>query len=362
MVSLGAKEIGIKSKTKEVVAKKQETVESKTGSVTTEKSPEDADDNNTVIIVIPQPPKPVEAVKVITIGGNEPVKQNESLYKPRAIVLKVSKPPKPVVAVSAIKIGDTKVGEIKNSQVSAYMRGELQSVDGVKKALTDAGFAILSTSTVDKKGDLTSIVFTNDALTKMADKSERGFAASLRVLIDTKNKQISVTNPLYVARAFLQDDFDQKAVMPILENIRQALPGLKDSEDRLKFTLLPKYHFMISMPYYEDMIEVGKGDDLLAKAKARNGGKDIVFVQQISKDRTLIGVNLGKRTGKFIKKVGVKNAGLLPYPILIEDGEAKILDPKYYIAVMYPMLKMSEFMKISTVPGAIQQDCENLFR
>ena len=196
----------------------------------------------------------------------------------------------------------------------------------------------------------------------MSDKSDRGFAASLRVLIDTKNKQISVTNPLYVAKAFLQDDFDQKAVTPILEDIRKALPGLKNSEDALKFTLLPKYHFMVSMPYYEDMIVIAEGDDLLAKAKARNGGKDIVFVQQISKDRTLIGVNLGKRTGKFIKKVGVKNAGLLPYPILIEDGEAKILDPKYYISVMYPMLKMSEFMKISTVPGAIQQDCENLFR
>ncbi len=361
MVSLGAKDIGSTSATKkaEVTTKKSPVSPVDTAE---KKSDDSVDTNNTVIINIPKPPKPVEAVKVITVGGNEAVKENESLYKPRAIVLKVSKPPKAVVAVSANKEDNVKVGEIKNSQVSAYMRGELQSVDGVKKALTDAGFAILSTSTVDKKGDLTSIVFTNDALTKMADKSERGFAASLRVLIDTKNKQISVTNPLYVARAFLQDDFDQKAVMPILENIRQALPGLKDSEDRLKFTLLPKYHFMISMPYYEDMIVIAKGDDLLAKAKARNGGKDIVFTQQISKDRTLIGVNLGKRTGKFIKKVGVKNAGLLPYPILIEDGEAKILDPKYYIAVMYPMLKMSEFMKISTVPGAIQQDCENLFR
>ena len=277
-------------------------------------------------------------------------------------MLKVSKPPKAVVAISAINLDEIKVGEIKNSQVSAYMRGELQSVDAVKKALTDAGFTILSAGTVDKKGALTSVVFTNDALTKMADKSNRGFAASLRVLVDTKNKQISITNPLYVERAFLQDDFDQKAVTPILESIRKAFPGLKISEDALKFTLLPKYHFMISMPYYEDMIVVAKGDDLLAKAKARNGGKDIAFVQTISKGRTLIGVNLGKRTGKFIKKVGVKNAALLPYPVLIEDGEAKILDPKYYISVMYPMLKMSEFMKISTVPGAIQLDCENLFR
>ncbi len=39
-----------------------------------------------------------------------------------------------------------------------------------------------------------------------------------------------------------------------------------------------------------------------------------------------------------------------------------MLDPKYYIAVMYPMLKMSQFMKISTVPGAITKDIGKIFR
>ncbi len=320
------------------------------------------DANNSVIIEIPEVPKPVEAVKVITVGGNAPVLQNESLYKPRAIALKVSKPPKAIMAVATEEKSDMKAGEVTSSQVSAYLRGDLQSVEAVKKALIDAGFTILSASTVDKKGQLTSIVFTNDALVQMADKPNRGFAASLRVLVDEKNKQITITNPLYIARGFLQDDFDKEAVKPILENVRKAFPGLKNSEDALKFTLLPKYHFMVAMPYYEDMIVLAKGDDLLAKAKARNGGKDLVFVQPLSKGRTLIGMKLGKRTGKFVNKVGVKNAALLPYPILIENGEAKILDPKYYISVMYPMLKMSEFMKISTVPGAIQLDCENLFR
>ena len=322
------------------------------------------EDNNSVIIEIPKVPEPVKALKVITVGGNAPVLQNESLYKPRAIALKVSKPPKAVVAVKAdgSSAAGEKVGEVTHSQVSAYLRGDLQSVDAVKKALTDAGFTILSASTVDKKGQLTSIVFTNDALVKMADKPNRGFAASLRVLVDEKNKQITIINPLYIAKGFLQDDFDKEGVKPILENLRKAFPGLKNSEDALKFTLIPKYHFMAAMPYYEDMIVLAKGDNLLAKAKARNGGKDLVFVQPLSKGRTLIGMKLGKRTGKFINKIGVKNAALLPYPILIENGEAKILDPKYYISVMYPMLKMSEFMKISTVPGAIQLDCENLFR
>jgi hypothetical protein len=330
----------------------------------TEKKAESAkDDNNSVIIEIPEVPKPVEALTVVTVGGNAPVTQNESLYKPRAIVLKVSQPPKAVVAVPKTEEQkDAKVGDVNGGEISAYLRGELQSVDDVKKALEGAGFKILSASPIDKKGKLISIAFSNDALVAMANKPGRGFAASLRVLVDEKNKQISITNPLYVASAFMQDDFDQKVVEPILGSIRKAFPGLKNSEDALKFKLLPKYHFMVSMPYYKDMITVAKGDKLLEKAKARNGGKDIVFVQPLSKESTLLGVKLGKRTSKFVKKIGVKNGALLPYPVLIEGGEAKILDPKYYIAVMYPMLKMSEFMTISTVPGAIQLDCENLFR
>ena len=197
----------------------------------------------------------------------------------------------------------------------------------------------------------------------MADKKNRGFSASMRVLIDEKNKQISVTNPLYVMKAFMQDDFDEKTALAVLEKVRKAFPNMKNSGDMLKYQLLPKYHFMTAMPYYEDMVSVAKGEStqaLLEKAKSK--GDRIVFIQPLSKDRTLIGVQLGKRTSKFVKKIGVKNGALLPYPILIEDGEAKILDPKYYISIMYPMLKMSQFMTISTVPGAIQQDCENIFR
>jgi uncharacterized protein (DUF302 family) len=327
-----------------------------------------AEDNNSVIIQIPEVPKPVKPIKVITLGGNAPIEQNEDIYRSRAVIFEGRTPPKKIAkrnggetaAKKEEKAG--KPGDVSAGRVSAYLRGELKSVAEVKKALEGAGFKVLSVSDVDKKGKLKSIVFTNDTLTKIADKQNRGFAASLRALVDEKNKQISIMNPLYVGRAFMQDDYDQKAFEPVLESLRGAFPGLKNSEDELKYLLLPKYRFMDAMPYYHDMVVVAKGEKLLEKAKARNGGKDIVFVQPISKERTLIGVKLGKRTRKFIKKIGGKNAALLPYPILIENGEAKILDPKYYIAVMYPMLKMSEFMTISTVPGAIQLDCENLFR
>jgi hypothetical protein len=116
---------------------------------------------------------------------------------------------------------------------------------------------------------------------------------------------------------------------------------------------------MDGMPHYQDMVEVGNGDNLLEKLK---NNKRVAFVLKLDKDSTLIGAKLSKRTKKFPKKIGLKNAGLLPYPILIEHGKAMILDPKYYISVMYPNLKMEEFMTIATTPEAIVKDCSRVFR
>ena len=76
----------------------------------------------------------------------------------------------------------------------------------------------------------------------------------------------------------------------------------------------------------------------------------------------MIGVKLSRSTSRFVKKIGYQNSELLPYPILIENNVAKILDPKYYIAVMYPMLSMSEFMTIASIPDSIQKDCDKVFR
>jgi len=317
---------------------------------------------NEVKVVIPKVPVVPTALKVVTIGGSEPRPRAHTALSTE-IPLKVSKPSHSTTTKqSAQSSGATNAGMTKNGRVSAYIRGAYIEADEASKKLTDAGFKILSTSTVDKKGLLSTIVFTNDALIKLSDKKKRGFMGTLRVLIDNDNKQLTISNPLYFSRAFMQDDHDEKAVIKILENINKAFGGLRSSKDFLKYTLLPKYQFMFAMPYYEDMIEVGEAGSsqkLLDKVKK---SKSFVFSQVLSKDRILVGVNLGKRTSKFIGKVGTHNALLLPYPILLENGVAMILDPKYYIAVSYPLLKMSQFMKISTVPGAIEKDCKKLFK
>ncbi len=315
-------------------------------------------------IKLPTVPTPIKAIKVITIGTT-PIKENKSYFERNRLIVKKGIPP--VVEKKVEKsIMDDKVGGIINKRVSAYMQGDLIDIASVKEKLIKAGFKILATYKIDKKGLITSIIFTNDALTKQGDKTNRGFATSLRVLVDKKNKQISITNPLYISKAFMQDDFKVDASKQAIIALRGAFSNLKDSVEVLKYHLLPKYHFMTAMPFFKDMIEIASAkttNELLERVKnAKRSKKNVLFTHKISKDRYLIGVKLHRRTTKFVKKIGYKNAGLLPYPILIEDGKAKILNPKYYIALMYPKLTMSQFMTIASIPDAIEKDCKRRFK
>ncbi|MEA1954609.1 MAG: hypothetical protein U9O24_09485 [Campylobacterota bacterium] len=326
--------------------------------ITNEKKIQKIKANGKIInIVIPKPPKVPTPVTVNTINGS-------GIDTSRSIKFSKRVPPnyvpshlrkKEVVPVNT----NTDIGKVTNGKIAAYLRGKFMDVKTAKATLKKAGFDIVAVTPVNKKGDLISIVFTDSNIEKMASKPNRGFAASLRLLVNIKDKHISITNPLYMAKAFMQKTFDEKIAKTTLVKITSTFTGLLNSKDTLKFQLLPKYQFMNGMPHYEDMTVVARGNNLLEKIK---NNKKVLFIQKLENGSTLIGVKLGKRTQKFTARIGTNNAGLLPYPLLIENGEAKILEPKYYISIMYPLLKMSEFMTIATVPGAIIKDCEKVFK
>jgi len=251
------------------------------------------------------------------------------------------------------------VGEIKRGRVSAYLQAPLMSSSDISKALEGAGFKVLSIYSVDAMA--TSIIFTNQALIKAASKPERGFAAALRITLDKKDKTTTISNPIFMLKAFLQEDYDATLAKETLKNLKSLFKDLKESKEIIKFSALEHFQFMMGMPKYEDMqvIKKASNEALLKKLRA---SKKVVFEQKLQNGSYLVAVKLSKETRGFISKIGYKNAALLPYPLLIENGEAKILDPKYYIAVMYPLLEMSQFMTIAAVPDAITKDIDRLFR
>ncbi len=322
--------------------------------------------DNTVHIKLPKVPEvpKVEAVvpKVIVVDESAPTNQQiiDGYMKERVVIFSDHVAPEMIEEKDAPdKV--IEVGDLYNGRVSAYLHAPYMDAAEVEAALTKAGFEILSTYKIDKKGKVTSVVFTNKAITEGSSKKDRGFASSLRVTVDKHNKLITISNPIYVMKAFMQGEYDAKLAEATLKSIRDNFKDLKNSEEVIKFRVLERFQFMEGMPKYNDMVIVKKGKNEILLKKAKKS-KKIVYSQTLSNGSTVLGLKLGKRTTKFVKKTGYQNAGLLPYPVLIEDGQVKMLDPKYYIAVMYPLLKMSQFMTISTVPGAINKDIDKAFR
>ena len=246
--------------------------------------------------------------------------------------------------------------------ISAYLVGEYVEVDTVKNRLSRAGFEVIAEYNSVAEG--VTIVFTNDALKAEASKEKRAHAAVLRVFVDTQEKVISITNPVYFGRAFMQDDFNEAVFEAQLTSINGVFKGLTGSIDKLEDDDIAGFHFMMGMPYYEDPDELAeaKNSELLAKLRAYNSGKNIIFELKLSDKSTLVGYDIGSETKGFIKGIGRANASVLPYCISIEDGEATALAAKYYLAISYPLLSMGEFMTISSVPGEILEELEKPFK
>ncbi|MBU1659607.1 hypothetical protein KKG72_11255 [bacterium] len=251
---------------------------------------------------------------------------------------------------------------LEGKDVSTYLLGAYVDVSSAQAKLKDAGFEIVATYSPVSDG--TTIVFTNSALKAEGAKPKRSHVSVLRLFIDEQDKKISFTNPVYFGKAFMQDEYNHTVFNAQLEKINKAFPNLKDSEDKMKFDNLAGYHFMIGMPYYSDVDKLGDGttEELLAKAKEYKKGKSLIFELKLSDNSYLVGYDLGKRTKKFVEKIGRANAAILPYAISIENGIASSMEAKYYIALSYPLLTMTEFTTIASIPGAIAKDLEKPFK
>ncbi len=242
--------------------------------------------------------------------------------------------------------------------VATYKIASYASVDEAKSKLAANGFDVVGTYKSDAG---TTLLFTNAQMKAMANKPSRGLAAVGRLLVDDERKQISIANPVYFGKAFMQKEYSHATASAALGSLEKAFGPLKDSADKWEFDGLASYHFMVGMPYYEDMSIVGEGStaDLVAKAHKAKGTTGVV---KLGDDRYVAFVEMDRRTNGFVKKIGTQNGQVLPWAVLIEGGQAKALSAKYFIAISYPALTMTEFMTIATVPGAIENDLKKIFK
>lgn len=310
---------------------------------------------------VPEVPKPVK-VKLIENGEKSTKETIQEVFpKKQEIHFSQHVAKHPFKYEKVIVNEGSGAGSVKKGEVAAYIHSPFMKLEDLKATLQKAGFTILSTIKLNKKGSVTSVVFTDKSLEKSASKTSRGFAGALRAVVDKEDNMLSISNPIYILKAFMQDDYDSKVAEAALKKIQNNFKDLKESNEVVKFSLLDRFQFMKNMPHYQDMQTVATDVNMVLLKKAL-ASKKVVYKQHLHNGSTVIGIKLDDKTRKFIKTTGYHNSELLPYPVLIEEGKAKILDPKYYIPIMYPKLKMSQFMKIATIPDAIFENAVNTFR
>jgi len=253
--------------------------------------------------------------------------------------------------------------------------------ENVEEVLERNSFKVLGSYNPAGKNDLKVIAFTrNDLKNTVIKVKDRGaLAAIFKVGLVSSNGKVtmSYTNPDYILRAYLQDDFEkyEAELQSFVEDLKTTFSalgtnftpfgGTVDAED------LKKYHYKIMMPYFTDPVELKEfssfeeGVRIIEKNLKTNKGntKQVYQLVYTSEKVAVFGVGLqNKEDGEshFLPKIGEAHAAALPYEIILQGKEATMLHGKYRIALHWPELTMGTFMKIMSTPGDIEDTLEEL--
>jgi len=249
----------------------------------------------------------------------------------------------------------------------------------MEKRLNDAGFEILGSYSPAGDGQLGVICVTTEQLKTAAAQSGGllGFAAVLRVGLNQTDHgvEVSFTNPPYWGNAYFRKEFPrvEETYNRLDQQFRQAFAELPESrfepfgsKKGLTAEKLRKYHYMIAMPYFHDVVVLDKGstyDEAVARIESRAAAEDskigIVYrIEFPEQEMALFGTALIGEEGEshFLPKIDFKDPRhlpFLPYEMLVLKDRVVSLHGKYRIALSFPDLSMGTFMKIVSTPGNI---------
>ena len=282
-----------------------------------------------------------------------------------------------VVALLPLASG-VQAADVYKPFILAYRgAGDMQTkVAEVKQVLAGAGFQVVGD--YEPYADAHVIIFTNDALKKVAAKSEYGgFAAAQRAAVTKVGDELQVAyvNPVYMAYAYrLKDNLANTA-----ETLAKALGNIQEfgSEKGLTERKLGRYHYTFGMEYFNDPYDLATyaSHEEALKAVEQNLASNTVGVRQLyridipGKEETIYGVSMqaGPNGDQYMDdkfQMGVVNFGelkgtpYLPYEVMVTGNRVIALHMRFRMAVHYPDLKMmgeNSFMKLMPSPEAIRK-------
>lgn len=258
-----------------------------------------------------------------------------------------------------------------------------QTITDTKQKLTDANFTLLGE--YSPFGQNTVIIVTNDEALKVAAMSKRGaYGAPMRISVSQYDQEVEVSyaNPLYFEKAY----WLKGSLAGVDNDLRTALGFVKTfgSKKGLTAKQLKKYHYMFSMPYFDDPYEYDEYDsygqavsEVEKRLNIEGDSTTMVYKIEIPGTKmTLFGVQL-KATGKDkdeqdldeqfqMNIVDFERPGkkaYFAYEILVNNDEVEALHMKFRMALYFPDLPMTGkhgFTKLMSSPGEIDDAFEEL--
>nr|MBL0721528.1 hypothetical protein [Sulfurovaceae bacterium] len=266
------------------------------------------------------------------------VEPKKSIEKPKNMI---------ILSTKEFKTNKMVIFDKAPKVLSAYFVASPQTLEVLIYNLRINGFEVLAINEICKDKNVISI--TNEEL-----KNTNSFTSVINILINGKD-ELRIQNPSYFGASYLKDKFKYGQFNNTKISLQKALGDMYLTSDMNKLGKLKDYHFMFGMPSFDDMITINNHVDLTHTTK-------FAYILNLPNGSTLIGHKMLQLSKKFLKIVNAeKNSQMLPYQSMVKDGKAVILDPKYYLPLSLPLLTMTDFMKIRTIPDHIAAEVKKDF-
>ena len=255
-----------------------------------------------------------------------------------------------------------------------------QAAKNVKTALQSGGFEIIGDYHPENNVDLYVIVFTRNDLKEITFGINEGgaLATALKVGLIRKDSKtiVSLLNPEYLFYGYLRDNVkDYSELKKISDDTKAALTSIGTNLEpfggELSIKKLKKYHYMIGMPYFHNMVKLmefpsfNDGLETIKKNLQENIGSTFKVYELIDQKRKIAVFGIGlinsvEGEAKFLPIIGEDHIAAMPYEIILQGNKASMLHGRFRIALHWPELTMGTFTKIMSTPGKIEDFMKDL--
>jgi hypothetical protein len=260
--------------------------------------------------------------------------------------------------------------KLKPFVLASRGQGEPAAIaEATRAKLAAAGFEVVGRY-APYDGTVVLVVTSVELKAAAAQQQFGGYGAAQRVTVTRVGDEVQVafTNPLYMAAGYRM----KADLGPVAAKLAGALGSLEEygPADGKTSKDLRGYHYMFSMPYFDEPWKLAKYPSqaeaiaaVEAGLAAGKGKTRQVYRIDVSPEETVFGVALGDgcgADGNVMKEIDfkpVRSTGHLPYEVVVSKAEVYALHAKFRIALNFPDLSMMgdhSFMKIRCAPDSIE--------